>query len=548
MQSVLKLTKIRYHNTVVSFRSWWLRFKSSALHQMSRTRKGAHPQPQTTEQPPPPPKDNGPIEVLVFGSINMDYITYLNELPKPGETLQAMYREQCFGGKGANQCMAAAKLGANCALIAKLGQDDLGSIYYEYLQQMGINTDYVEQLEGVETGIAQINVDDNAENTIVVLPGANQRLNSKDVSAAKKLFKTAKVLLCQLETNHKAVLCALKLFKGVSILNAAPAMKDMPPELIQAASILCVNEVEAAQLTDREDIKTLQDAKAAAGELLEKGAQSVIITMGALGAVHLSQSDPKYCIHCPAAPVRYLADTSGAGDAFLGSLAYHILRFPNLNPESHIYAANICAAYSVGHRGTQPSFPGSEIAQDDLCHIYPNFCVIPEETEEEATLRKKQETEAAKAKETETAAKPEAAPAPVAAATPEPEPTPAPVAVAEEPPTAAAPVPAPALVPTPNPILAASPEQAPMRGSIATPRTSSNQTAQPKRVSLDTREVAATMPAARVAQRATEVAAAMVSSQATQRTKEVTAHVVPGRIMHKPRKVQVQKRPIPNRK
>ncbi|KAH8263068.1 hypothetical protein KR044_003838, partial [Drosophila immigrans] len=371
-------------------------------------------------------------------------LSYLNELPKPGETQQAMYREQCFGGKGANQCMAAAKLGANCALVAKLGKDDLGGIYYEYLQQMSINTDYVEQMDGMATGIAQINVDERAENTIVVLAGANAMLNGKDVSNAKRLFRKAKVLLCQLETNHKAVLCALKQFKGISILNAAPAMKDMPPELIKAPSILCVNEVEAAQLTDRDEVKTLQDAKEAANELLEKGAKSVIITMGALGAVHISQTNREQCIHCPAAPVRYLADTSGAGDAFLGSLAYHILRFPKLQIASHIHAANICAAYAVQHRGTQPSFPGPDMAQDDLCKTVPNFYVIPDETPEEAAQRKQQAAEAEAAKQ-EDKSEPAATAAPIAAAAPiaqpEPEPEPAPVAEpkAEEPPPATEP-------------------------------------------------------------------------------------------------------------
>ncbi|KAH8376765.1 hypothetical protein KR093_001183, partial [Drosophila rubida] len=343
-------------------------------------------------------------------------LSYLNELPKTGEILQAMYREQCFGGKGANQCMAAAKLGANCALIGKLGNDMLGNIYYEYLQQMGINTDYVEQLEGMETGIAQINIDENSTCTIVELPNANLMLNSKDVSNAKRFFNKAKVLVCQVETNHKTLICAFKKFRGVSILNVTmpPIRTELPPELIQAPRILCTNAQGAAALTDRAEVATVQDAKEAAQALIEKGAQSVIITMGPLGAVHVAQSKHEQCqgevTHCPAAPVRYLADTSGAGDAFVGALAYHILRFPKLCRESHIHAANICAAYAVGHRGTQPSFPGPEIAVDDLCMIQPNFYVIPDETPEEAEQRKQKEAEAANPK---TAATPETAPTPV---------------------------------------------------------------------------------------------------------------------------------------
>ncbi|EDW64473.2 ribokinase [Drosophila virilis] len=318
------------------------------------------------------------LDVLVFGSSNIDYITYVNELPRPGETLFGMYREQCYGGKGASQCVAAAKLGGRCALVSKLGQDKLGDDYFEYLRELGINVDFVDRAEGKQTGLTEIIVADNTENAIIVMAGANECLKTPDVSRAKKVFKRAKVLICQLETDEKAALCALKQFKGESILNVSPVPKNMNVELIKAPTILCVNRLEAAQLTDREEIKTLQDAKAAANDLIDKGAKSVIITMGPLGAVHLSSKDREVCTQCPAAPVRFLADTSGAGEAFLGSLAYHMSMFPNLSRESHISAANICAAYAVGHRGTQPSFPGPELFQADLCHASPEFNVIPD--------------------------------------------------------------------------------------------------------------------------------------------------------------------------
>ncbi|KAH8402903.1 hypothetical protein KR222_000001, partial [Zaprionus bogoriensis] len=340
--------------------------------------------------------------------------SYVNELPKPGETIGAMFREKCYGGKGANQCVAASLLGADCALIAKMGNDDLGNEYYNYLQDLNINIDYVELMECDPTGIAQINVDDNGDNSIVVVYGANLKLNHKDVSRSKKLFKKAKVLLCQLESDPRAVLAALKQFKGVSVLNAAPIPKTpLPEELIQAPTILCVNEIEAAQLTDRDEVKTLYDAKAAANDLLDKGAQSVIITLGEQGAIHLSKEEQDRCIHLPAAPVRYLADTSGAGDAFLGSLAYHIARFPNLDREFHIYAANICAAYSVGHRGTQPSFPGPEYAQTMLCQARPYCYLVPDE---DPTKNEADAAAAAEEQEKDMEEKPEAGVAGAAAA------------------------------------------------------------------------------------------------------------------------------------
>ncbi|XP_064535211.1 ribokinase [Drosophila montana] len=323
-------------------------------------------------------KSDMELDVLVFGSANIDYITYVNELPRPGETLFGMYREQCYGGKGASQCVAAAKLGGRCALVSKLGNDKLGDDYFEYLRELGINVDFVERAEGQQTGLSEIIVADNTENAIIVMAGANQCLKSTDVSRARRVFKRAKVLICQLETNEKAALCALQQFKGETILNVSPVPKNMNEALIKVPTILCVNRLEAAQLTGREEIKTLQDAKAAANDLIDKGAKSVIITMGPLGAVHLSSKDRDVCTQCPAAPVRFLADTSGAGEAFLGSLAYHMSMFPNLCRESHISAANICAAYAVGHRGTQPSFPGPDLFQEDLCQMTPEFNVIPD--------------------------------------------------------------------------------------------------------------------------------------------------------------------------
>ncbi|XP_030080268.1 ankyrin repeat domain-containing protein 12-like isoform X4 [Drosophila hydei] len=320
------------------------------------------------------------LDVLVFGSSNIDYIMYVNELPKTGETVFAMHRERCYGGKGANQCVAAAKLGANCALISKLGDDELGVKYLEYLTKLGINVEHVGIVAGQSTGLTEINVADNAQNMNIVLSGANLLLKSTDVLNAKKLFGKSKVLLCQLETDEKAVLFALNHFKGVSILNASPAHRKLSSELIRAPTILCCNRLEAAQLTNRRQIVTLQDAKAAATRLIKMGAKSVIITMSDMGAVYLSSSEPDLCTQCPAALALHLTDTSGASDAFLGSLAYHIAIYPNLIRESHITAANICAAYAVSHRGTQPSFPGPNLFQERLCQFDPLYYIIGNDT------------------------------------------------------------------------------------------------------------------------------------------------------------------------
>jgi len=341
--------------------------------------------------------------------------------------------ETCFGGKGANQCVAAAKLGGSTALVAKLGKDESGDDYLRHLQRHEVDVQHVEQVKNNTTGMSEIALSDEGEHYKINVAGANALLTAKDVTRAKKTFQAAKVLLCQLEADMNATMCALRQFKGVSILHMSPLRKDIPGAMIVLPSILVVNQEAAARLTEVEEVKTLEQAREAADNLIEQGAKSVIITMGDQGAVFMSKKNRDMCTHVPASDVPHLADSSGAGDAFLGSLAYHIARFPKLTTEHHISAANSCAAYSLGRRGTQPSFPGRESAKNDLCYMTPTFNVIPPPNPE---------TE----KETEEAAAPaapvpppEEPPEPVAEEAPPPPPPPPP----EEPVAEAAPPPPP---------------------------------------------------------------------------------------------------------
>ncbi|KQS70523.1 ribokinase [Drosophila erecta] len=317
------------------------------------------------------------LDVVVFGTATIDYITYVPELPKPGELVAGTYMETCFGGKGANQCVAAAKLGASTVLVAKLGKDESGDGYLNYLQQQEVDVTHVQQVENNPTGMSEIAVSEDGEQYKINVAGANDLLTAKDVNRAKKSFQDAKVLLCQLETNMNATMCALRQFKGVSLLHMSPMRRDIPKGMIALPSILVVNQEAAASLTDMEEVKTPDQARLAADSLIEKGAKSVIITLGEQGAAYMSKKSKDTCTLVPASDVPHLADSSGAGDAFMGSLAYHIARFPKLSTEHHISAAHSCAAYSMGRRGTQPSFPGKEGARNDLCYSTPTFSVIP---------------------------------------------------------------------------------------------------------------------------------------------------------------------------
>ncbi|EDW76089.2 uncharacterized protein Dwil_GK14853 [Drosophila willistoni] len=330
------------------------------------------------------------IDVLVFGSANIEYITYVTKLPKVGERVEGMYMETSFGGEGANQCVAAAKLGSTVALIAKLGKDVAGDDYLNYLSQQGVNVDNVEQLEDSATGMSEIAKSDDGESQIIVVPGANSLLNAKDVCRCKKVLKDAKVLLCQLEISLKGTLTAMRKFKGVSILNASPLANNWSDDLIKAPTILCINKDDAARLTSVDEIKTPEDAKEVANAFLKKGAQSVVITMGDQGAVYLSKKDKNTCKHVPAPEVRAVADPSGVGDAFVASLAHYIALFPDLPRENHISAANACAAFAIQHSGTHSSFPGQHNLEDDICTRQPIVNIISDKkknptTEEDVT-------------------------------------------------------------------------------------------------------------------------------------------------------------------
>uniref|UniRef100_A0A1A9WA70 Ribokinase n=1 Tax=Glossina brevipalpis TaxID=37001 RepID=A0A1A9WA70_9MUSC len=291
-------------------------------------------------------------DVVIYGSI--------------GETIHADKFEIGFGGKGANQCVAAARLGAKTALVAKVGNDKQGSDYLKKLLSEKVNIDYVKQCADVPTGFAQITVSKEGNNQIVIVSGANGELNKSDVRTAQSLFENSKLLLCQLETPIDGTLEALQAFKGISILNASPALKDMPINLIKAASILCVNETEAALITNRANITNVQQAENAAKELLDMGTKCVIITLGSNGVIYADNNEKYQCGHIPVDKVENIVDTTGAGDSFLGALAYHMTKYSKKDMKSHIVFACRAAAFSIQSRGTQSSFPfASDISIDE---------------------------------------------------------------------------------------------------------------------------------------------------------------------------------------
>lgn len=291
-------------------------------------------------------------KIVVIGSCSVDFTTYASRLPKPGETLHGTKFNTSYGGKGANQCVAAAKLGGNVHMICRVGDDQWGMQYKEYLKNLGVDVTYVQLTPNISTGIAQISVADNGENQIVIVLGANSHLGISDVKNSIELIKSADVLIGQLETPFETTLEAFKVNQGIKLLNAAPAKKDIE-KILPFCSIICVNEPEISLLTNME--VNISNAETALRKMLSTGCETVIITLGSQGAVYLSKNDDQP-IHVLCESVAAV-DTTGAGDAFVGALATYLVSHKNYPLHQIIGAACHVASISVTKEGTQTSYP-----------------------------------------------------------------------------------------------------------------------------------------------------------------------------------------------
>jgi ribokinase len=291
--------------------------------------------------------------VCVVGSANLDLNTYADRLPAPGETVRARRFTTGHGGKGANQAVTAARLGGAVALVARVGADLFGRDTLEHLRAEGIDARHVIPTEGVSTGTAAITIDAEGRNTIAVTPGANGLLSAADIEAAREVIASSRILVCQQEVPVEANLAAMRLAAeaGVPVVfNPAPAGDGMPAEAYRLASVLCPNEHEAAALTGL-PVRTPEEAEAAARELMGRGAGRVVVTLGERGCL---VATPDWARLIPAPAVKAV-DTTGAGDCFIGALAFFLARGDELLGAAR--RANEVAAVSVQSPGTQTSFP-----------------------------------------------------------------------------------------------------------------------------------------------------------------------------------------------
>jgi ribokinase len=295
----------------------------------------------------------GKAKICVVGASNMDLISYVSRLPKIGETLHGSKFSMGFGGKGANQAVMAAKLGGDVAMITKLGEDTFGKDTMRNFNALGIDTRGITFTDQAFSGVAPIAVDPEGNNSIIIVSGANDLLTVEDLEAVRDVIKDSKILVCQLEILPEVTLSSLRIAKQervTTIFNPAPAQSDLPEEMYQLSDIFCPNETETEILTGM-PVETDEQAEAAARELIARGAKTVILTLGERGCL-LVTSDG--CELVPATPVTPV-DTTGAGDAFVGSLAYFMAE--GLALEEAVDRANQVAAVSVQGLGTQTSFP-----------------------------------------------------------------------------------------------------------------------------------------------------------------------------------------------
>lgn len=285
--------------------------------------------------------------IVVVGSLNMDLVVRSPRHPQPGETLLGTEFHTFPGGKGANQAVAAARLGGQVKLIGRVGADAFGAALLQTLSQDGVDTRHVEPLKEAPTGVALITVDDAGQNTIVVVPGANGELSPPDLLAAESAFEGASVVVMQLEVPVLTVTYAADLARRHGarvVLNPAPA-QPLSAALLRQVDALIPNQSEAALLTG------CALAGDAARRLLASGVRSVIVTLGEDGVLI---AEGETATHLPAHRVS-VVDTTAAGDAFVGAFAVALAEGRTVREAAAWGTA--AGALAVTRAGAQPSLP-----------------------------------------------------------------------------------------------------------------------------------------------------------------------------------------------
>ena len=289
--------------------------------------------------------------IAVVGSANVDLTTFNDVFPRPGETIFGKKFDLGFGGKGANQAVAARLCGANVGMVAKVGSDLFGPATIKNFESQGIDATYVRIAEGASSGVAPIFVDPSGQNRIIVVKGANDTLSPEDVDAAAPLLRKADTIVMQFEIPLRTVYHTVKFAKthGIRcIVNPAPA-QPVDYKEAGAADYFIPNESEAEAITGM-PVDSIDDARKCAEFMVRQGMRRVVITLGERGSLAAGQDRmeliPAFKVHT--------VDTTGAGDAFIGSFAVFLSE--GLPEEEALPRASLYAALSTTKVGTQKSF------------------------------------------------------------------------------------------------------------------------------------------------------------------------------------------------
>ena len=290
--------------------------------------------------------------IAVVGSANTDLTTFANSFPRAGETIFGTSFDLGFGGKGANQAVAARYCGADVVMVAKVGNDLFGEATVKNFQSMGIDTTHVRIVDGVSSGVAPIFVEPNGQNRIIVVKGANDTLLPADVEEAASALEQVDAIILQFEIPLETVYYTVQFARKHNIrciVNPAPALPAKISDLV-GTDYFVPNETEAEAITGM-PVHSLEEAKSCAASLIGKGFRKVVLTLGSRGSLVASGQESELIPPFAVTP----KDTTGAGDAFIGSFAVFLAE--GLPEKDALLRANLFAGLSTQRVGTQKSFP-----------------------------------------------------------------------------------------------------------------------------------------------------------------------------------------------
>jgi ribokinase len=295
--------------------------------------------------------------IAIIGSNMVDLISYISRIPTEGETLEASSFQMGHGGKGANQAVAAAKMGSNVVMVSKVGDDMFADSTLMNFKSYGINTEFVHKVKNTASGVAPIFVSPTSQNSILIIKGANNNLYPKDIDHAKHVLEKCQLIILQLEVPLETVYYAIE-FGNIHnipvLLNPAPALPELDIDYACRCDFFVPNETELEILVNK-PVTNLNEIKQAAQVLLDKGLKNIIVTMGEKGSLWLSKNGDN--IHIQPTTVN-AKDTSGAGDAFIGCFSHFFVL--NGNVVEAMKEASLFSALSVTEKGTQLSYPTLE--------------------------------------------------------------------------------------------------------------------------------------------------------------------------------------------